>query len=71
MLLSSLLYIYKNYDLEDNIYIENLNNLADLLILFEEISATGIYHYTRGVNMRNRRLQNKSNEIFLHLYYGL
>jgi len=69
MLLCSLLYIYKNYDPEDNIYIENLNNLADLLILFEEISATGIYHYTRNVNMQIDAYRINQRNIFTFLLW--
>jgi len=62
LLLSSLLYIYKNYDPKDNIYIENLNYIHDLFTLLDEISMTGVYHYTEyvdilrdayGINQRN------------------
>jgi hypothetical protein len=62
LLLSSLLYIYKNYDPKEKRYIENLNYIHDLFSLLDEISMTGFYHYTEyvdilrdayGINQRN------------------
>ena len=69
MLLSSLLYIYKKYDPKDNIYIENLNYLAALLTSFEEISATGVYHYTRSDYMQDDAYCINQRNIFTFILW--
>lgn len=51
ILISSLLYIYSNYNINDIEYRINISILSDILMTLEEESITGIYEYSNNSKM--------------------
>jgi len=64
VLLSCLFYIYENYNPYDKIYIENIKYIHNLVVLLDEKSITGVFHYAEDTKLFKRAYTISHRRIF-------
>jgi len=64
VLLSCLFYIYENYNPYDKIYIENIKYIHKLVVLLDEKSITGVFHYAEDTKLFKKAYTISQRNIF-------